>query len=35
MIVYFIQSHEAKLGAIMEYIAWITMAKDVKVFLQN
>jgi Integrase zinc binding domain len=27
--------YEATLGAIMEYVAWTTMAKDVKVFVQN
>jgi Integrase zinc binding domain len=26
---------EATLGAIKEYVAWTTMAKDVKVFVQN
>jgi Integrase zinc binding domain len=28
-------SYEATLGAIKEYVAWTTMAKDVKVFVQN
>jgi Integrase zinc binding domain len=27
--------YEAKLGAIKEYVVWTTMAKDVKVFVQN
>jgi Integrase zinc binding domain len=29
------RAYEAKLGAIKEYVAWTTMAKDVKVFVQN
>jgi hypothetical protein len=29
------RAYEATLGAIKEYVAWITMAKDVKVFVQN
>jgi hypothetical protein len=29
------RAHEATLGAIKEYVAWKTMAKDVKVFVQN
>jgi Integrase zinc binding domain len=28
-------AYEATLGAIKEYVAWTTMAKDVKVFVQN
>jgi Integrase zinc binding domain len=27
--------YEATFGAIKEYVAWTTMAKDVKVFVQN
>jgi Integrase zinc binding domain len=29
------RAYEAMLGAIKEYVAWTTMAKDVKVFVQN
>jgi Integrase zinc binding domain len=29
------RAYEATLGAIKEYVAWTTMAKDVKVFVQN
>jgi hypothetical protein len=29
------RAYEATLGAIKEYVAWRTMAKDVKVFVQN
>jgi hypothetical protein len=29
------RAYEAKLGAIKEYVAWTTMTKDVKVFVQN
>jgi hypothetical protein len=29
------RADEAPLGAIKEYVAWTTMAKDVKVFVQN
>jgi hypothetical protein len=29
------RAYEAKLGVIKEYVAWTTMAKDVKVFVQN
>jgi Integrase zinc binding domain len=29
------RAYEATLGAIKEYMAWTTMAKDVKVFVQN
>jgi hypothetical protein len=29
------RAYEATLGAIKEYLAWTTMAKDVKVFVQN
>jgi Integrase zinc binding domain len=29
------REYEATLGAIKEYVAWTTMAKDVKVFVQN
>jgi hypothetical protein len=29
------RAYEATLGAIKEYVAWTTMAKDVKVFAQN
>jgi Integrase core domain/Integrase zinc binding domain len=29
------RAYEATLGAINEYVAWTTMAKDVKVFVQN
>jgi Integrase zinc binding domain len=29
------KAYEARLGAIKEYVAWTTMAKDVKVFVQN
>jgi Integrase zinc binding domain len=29
------RSYEATLGAIKEYVAWTTMAKDFKVFVQN
>jgi Integrase zinc binding domain len=29
------RAYEATLGAIKEYVAWTTMAKDVKVFLQE
>jgi hypothetical protein len=29
------RAYEATLGAIEEYVAWTTMAKDVKVFVQN
>jgi hypothetical protein len=29
------RAHKTTLGAIKEYMAWITMAKDVKVFVQN
>jgi hypothetical protein len=29
------RANEATLGAIEEYVAWTTMAKDVKVFVQN
>jgi phage terminase large subunit-like protein len=29
------RAHEATLGAIKEYVAWTTMAKDVKVLVQN
>jgi Integrase core domain/Integrase zinc binding domain len=29
------RAYEATLGAIKQYVAWTTMAKDVKVFLQN
>jgi Integrase zinc binding domain len=29
------RAYEATLGAIKEYVAWATMAKDVKVFVQN
>jgi Integrase zinc binding domain len=29
------RAYEATLGAIKEYVAWTTMTKDVKVFLQN
>jgi Integrase zinc binding domain len=30
-----IKAYDATLGAIKEYVAWTTMAKDVKVFVQN
>jgi Integrase zinc binding domain len=30
-----LRAYEATLGAIKEYVAWTTMAKDVKVFVQN
>jgi Integrase zinc binding domain len=29
------RAYEATLGAITKYVAWTTMAKDVKVFVQN
>jgi hypothetical protein len=29
------RAYEATLGAIKEYVAWTTMAKDVKIFVQN
>jgi Integrase zinc binding domain len=29
------RAYEATLGAIKEYVVWTTMAKDVKVFVQN
>jgi Integrase zinc binding domain len=29
------RAYEATLGAIKEYVAWTTMTKDVKVFVQN
>jgi hypothetical protein len=29
------RAYELALGAIKEYVAWTTMAKDVKVFVQN
>jgi Integrase zinc binding domain len=29
------EAYEARLGAIKEYVVWTTMAKDVKVFVQN
>jgi Integrase zinc binding domain len=29
------RAYEATLGAVKEYVAWTTMAKDVKVFVQN
>jgi Integrase zinc binding domain len=29
------RAYVATLGAIKEYVAWTTMAKDVKVFVQN
>jgi Integrase zinc binding domain len=29
------RAYQATLGAIKEYVAWTTMAKDVKVFVQN
>jgi Integrase zinc binding domain len=29
------RAYEATLGAIKEYVAWTTIAKDVKVFVQN
>jgi hypothetical protein len=29
------RAHEDTLGAIKEYVAWTTMAKDFKVFVQN
>jgi Integrase zinc binding domain len=29
------RAHEATLGAIKEYMAWTTMAKDIKIFVQN
>jgi hypothetical protein len=29
------RAYEAMLGAVKEYVAWTTMAKDVKVFVQN
>jgi hypothetical protein len=29
------RAYEAKLGAIKENVAWTTMVKDVKVFVQN
>jgi hypothetical protein len=29
------RAYEATLGAIKEYVAWTTMSKDVKVFVQN
>jgi hypothetical protein len=29
------RAYEAALGAIKEYVAWTTMSKDVKVFVQN
>jgi Integrase zinc binding domain len=29
------KAHEAAIGAIKEYVVWTTMAKDVKVFVQN
>jgi Integrase zinc binding domain len=29
------RAYESTLGAIKEYVAWTTMAKDVKVFVQN
>jgi hypothetical protein len=29
------RAYEAALGAIKEYVAWTTMAKDVKVFVQS
>jgi Integrase zinc binding domain len=29
------RAYEATLAAIKEYVAWTTMAKDVKVFVQN
>jgi Integrase zinc binding domain len=29
------RAYEATLGAIKEYVAWTTMAKDVKVFVKN
>jgi hypothetical protein len=29
------RAYEATLGAIKEYVKWTTMAKDVKVFVQN
>jgi hypothetical protein len=29
------RAHDATLGAIKEYVAWTTVAKDVKVFVQN
>jgi hypothetical protein len=29
------RAYEATLGAIKEYVAWTTMAKDVKVFVNN
>jgi Integrase zinc binding domain len=29
------RAYTATLGAIKEYVAWTTMAKDVKVFVQN
>jgi hypothetical protein len=29
------RAYEVTLGAIKEYVAWTTMAKDVKVFVQN
>jgi Integrase core domain/Integrase zinc binding domain len=30
-----VEAHEATLSAIKEHVAWTTMAKDVKVFVQN